>query len=103
MGYYTEKEPSAEHSFIERVSHALDLDPYSLAKATGVDYNDILTIWNAQRGELVALDSDIMWTQIADYVDKRIGYLMAVREEFQRKLLDDRAKRAVQHARVLNR
>ncbi len=103
MGYYTGKEPSVDQSFIERVANALDLDPFALAKVTGVDYADIEAIWPKSRGETVALDSDIMWTQIAEYVDKRIGQLVAVREEFNRKLLADRAKRAVQHARVKNR
>lgn len=94
MGIRTGKEPGADDSFLWRICHALDEPPRMLAKNAGVEYRDLHPLLEGQRGMLAELDRDEAWIKISEYVARKTGLLLAVREELNRKLQADRTKRA---------
>lgn len=93
MGLRTGKGPTVSDSFLWRICHALDEPPRMLAKNAGVEYKDLLPLLDGQRGMLVELDRDEVWWKISEYVSRKTGMLLAIREELNRKLQADRTKR----------
>lgn len=90
-------------AFLARILEALDCDLSWLAQEAHVKYDEVLAMHHGTRMQLVAVDQDPAWMAIAAYVDKRIGLLLAVRTELQRKLDLDRLERAAQRKRILER
>lgn len=99
MGLRTGRGPTASDSFLWRICHALDEPPRMLAKNIGVDYKDLLPLLDGQRGALAELDRDEVWFKINEYVSKKTGLLLAIREELNRKLQADRTKRTTRLTR----
>lgn len=93
MGVRTGKEPKVTDSFLWRICHALDEPPRMLAKNAGVDYKELLPLLDGQRSMLVDIDRDEVWWRISEYVSRKMGSLMAIREELNRALQADRVKR----------
>lgn len=89
--------------FLQRVLEALDCDIAYLAKELGIPYQDLLDIWKGSRLKIIAVDQDAAWVKIADYVDLRIGAMLSVREELQRKLNLERKQRAIHRLRIERR
>jgi len=65
-----------------------------LAASIGVPYAELEPLLDA-RHLLAEIDRDETWWMIAEYVDKRLGEMMAIRLELSRALQRDRTKRAL--------
>lgn len=94
MGNRTGKEPSAEDTFLWRILHALDEHPYELAKNIGVRHKDIKAMLG-DRQTLADIDRDETWWLISEYVNRKLGSLLAVKAELNKALQSDRARRAL--------
>lgn len=81
-----------------RVCKALDEPPRMLANNIGVPYGDIEPLLSPTTYLLADMDKDETWWLIYEYVGKRMGELMAARNEMDKKLQRDRSRRAVRHA-----
>jgi hypothetical protein len=55
------------------------------------------------RGQIAAVDQDEIWVVFADYIDARMGQMVSVREELQRKMSTERKKRLVNRMRIARR
>lgn len=88
---------------VRRILDTLDWLPMEASERLGVPVSDIIALMKGTCKQLVPLDQDEVWVKLADHVDRRIGALLAVRSELQRKLNVDRAERAAQRLRTLNR
>lgn len=99
MGYRTGKEPSKSDSFLLRICHALDLTPVQLANAIEVNYLEELAPLLKKRNHV---DRDDVWWKINDYVSLRLGYMMSIKEELNRAMHRDRARRIVRIKRMQN-
>lgn len=77
-----------------RICKALDEPPKLLAKNIGVPYAELHPLLDPLH-LLVELDRDETWWLISQYVDKRIGVLLAARAELNKALQKDRSRRAV--------
>lgn len=97
MSRRTGSPPSVEDTFLWRICKALDEPPRMLALNIGVDYSDLATMLDA-RHLLAEIDRDEVWWKIAEYADRRLGEIMAVRHELNVALQKDRSKRAVRLA-----
>lgn len=93
MGLRTRKDPDVNDSFLWRICHALDEPPRMLAKNIGVEYKELLPLLQGQRGALAEVDRDEVWWKISEYVSRKTGMLLAIREELNRALQADRVKR----------
>jgi plasmid maintenance system antidote protein VapI len=96
------KNPTADDTFLERICIALDMPPRMLAHAIGVEYAELEPLLDA-RHKLVEIDRDEVWWKLAEYVNVRLGTLMAIRHELDKALQRDRASRAVRIARQRQR
>ena len=54
---------------------------------------------NASKSKSEPVDFSDVWLRVAALVDERIGLLLSVREELNRKLYDDRKRRVAERAR----
>lgn len=93
----TGKAPSVDDTFLQRICHALDVTPRMLAADIDVPYGEVEPLLD-ERHLLVEMDRDETWWKISQYVDVRLGELMAVRAELAKSLQKDRASRAVRIA-----
>jgi hypothetical protein len=89
--------------FFQRLLSALGETPEGIAAGMGVSVNQLLTRYNVARNELAQVDHDPFWITLAEYVDKRMGEVLSVREELQRKLAADRKARLAERLRVETR
>lgn len=96
MGARTGKEPSVEDSFLWRICHALDETPRVLARNIGVPYKDLEPLL---KGPRVDIDRDEVWWLIDEHVARKLGALLAIRQEMNRALQDDRVRRAARMER----
>lgn len=94
--------PTSSDSFLWRVCKALDEPPRMLAANIGVPYEELEPLLY-DRHKLAELDRDEVWWKIAEYADKRMGLIMAIRVELNKALQRDRAKRAVRVASMRTR
>lgn len=94
--------PKADDSFLWRICKALDEPPRVLASNIGVRYEELAPLLDA-RHKLAELDRDEVWWKIAEYTDRRLGMIMAVREELNRTLQKQRSQRAVRVAMMRQR
>lgn len=83
---------SESGKFFKRVCTALDIPVDMLVKRLNVTKRELATLESAERHHLAPVYSDPMWPTLYDYVSKRLGALLAVREELNRKLANDRRK-----------
>lgn len=103
MGIRTRKDPEVTDSFLWRICHALDEPPRMLAKNAGVDYKDLEPLLVGNRARLAEVDRDATWWAISEYVTKKLGLLMGVKEELNRALQSERVKRATKIERYKKR
>ena len=96
------RQPTPNDTFLVRICYALQESPRQLAISIGVEYAELEPLLD-ERYMLVELDRDEVWWKLSEYVDKRLGTVMAVRSELQRYLQKDRARRAVRIERHLGR
>lgn len=68
-----------------------------LAANIGVPYGELAPLLDA-RHLLAEIDRDEVWWLIGEYTDRRLGDLLAVRQELNMALQRDRSKRAVRIA-----
>lgn len=73
-----------------------------LAANIGVDYDELAPLLDA-RHKLAEIDRDEVWWKIGEYVDRRIGTMLAIRSELNKALQHDRQKRAVRIAAMAQR
>lgn len=90
----TGKRPTTDDTFLWRICHALDVPPRMLAAEINVPYSEIHPLLD-ERHLLVEIDRDETWWKIAEYVDRRVGELMAARMELSKALQRDRTRRAL--------
>lgn len=90
-------------TFVGRICAAVGKPRADLAKLLGVKESDLARLAKTERKELAGMDEDPMWTRLAEYVDKRIGLLLAVREELNRKLAEDRQKKLARRIAIVGR
>lgn len=78
------------HVFTKRVCDALDMDARQLANILGLDVRRLVKYKPLERGALMAVESNdtITWSRLAMYLNFRLGTLLGLREELQRKLRD---------------
>jgi hypothetical protein len=86
--------PTAADTFLWRICKALDEPPRMLASNLGVPYSDLEPLLD-HRHLLAEIDRDEVWWKIGEYVDQKLGDLMAVRTELNRALQRDRSRRVV--------
>lgn len=99
MGQRTGQDVKANQSFLVRVCNALDEPPRMLAKNIGVEYDELKPLLTGSRGQLVDFDkTDVLW-KVYDYVSMRMGMMLAIREELDRKLQADRSNMAARMER----
>lgn len=98
MGSKSGGEPDIKDSFLQRICHALDETPIMLANNLGIPYKEIEPLLD-QRHLLAEIDRDEVWWLILDYTSKRLGHIMAVRTELNKRLQHDRKKRLLRHDR----
>ena len=91
-----------DDDFLTRLQVALELTPRQLAKALDIPFRDVLDR-HGKRGSLSEVDADPFWILLSQYVDRKIGEYIGVREELQRKLSVERRRRAEQRRRVTER
>jgi len=89
--------------FLERVLYALEVDEVALAALLGVRVKEIRKLETLDRGTLIEINRDIIWTILSDHVDERIGKLISIREEMSRKLSGDRKRQITQRLRIKGR
>lgn len=97
MARRTVTPPTADDTFLWRICKALDEPPRMLASNIGVSYDELAPLLDA-RHHLAEIDRDEVWWKIAEYADRRLGEIMAVRHELNVALQKDRSKRAVRLA-----
>lgn len=88
-----------DETFLQRICIALEVTPRGLARKLGVPYKEIEPLLSP-RHMLAEIDRDPTWWKIAEYVDKRMAMHMAVKNELNKALQQDRTKRAARLARV---
>lgn len=103
MGLRTGKEPEVSDSFMWRICHALDEPPRMLAKNAGVEFKDLAPLLEGRRGLLAEVDRDHVWWAVSDYVNKKLGLMLGIKEELNRALQSERVKRATKLERYRNR
>lgn len=89
--------PKVTDTFLWRVCKALDEPPRMLASNIGVSYDELAPLLD-QRHQLAEIDRDEVWWKVAEYADRRLGEIMAIRGELSKALQRDRSKRAVRIA-----
>lgn len=89
--------PNADDTFLWRICKALDEPPRVLAANIGVPYSELKPLL-APRHELAEMDRDEVWWRLSEYVNQRLGLMMAIRSELNKALQRDRANRAVRIA-----
>jgi|SRR5688572_15084910 len=89
--------------FLHRLIEAMDSDPYSFAHQFDIPYADVLALWKGTRGQVERVCDSEIFTTMRTHVDDRIGKLMGVREELNRKAAQDDKKRLADRARIANR
>lgn len=85
--------PKASDTFLWRICKALDEPPRMLAHNIGVDFSELRPLLD-ERWRVAEIDRDEVWWKIAEYTDRRIGEMLAIRVEVQRALQRDRSARA---------
>lgn len=80
-----------ERTFLRRVIKGLNFPSRAaLARYLQVKDNDLAALEKLERGQLSESTIDPLWDDLAQLVDRRIGELLAVREELTIKLAADR-------------
>lgn len=102
MGSKTGKDPEQTDTPLWRICHALDETPKTLARNINVAYSELRPLL-AEQHQVVDLDRDEVWWLIAEYVDKRTGQMMAIRDDLSRRLQRTRSKRLLRHAKLASR
>lgn len=93
---------TSSDTFLWRICKALDEPPRMLAANIGVDYADLEPLLDP-RHMLAEIDRDEVWWKLSEYVDRRLGLILAVRTELTKALHKDRAKRAARIAQLVAR
>lgn len=92
---------ASERTFLRRVINGLGFPSRAaLAKYLNVKDHELAALEKLERGRLSDSTVDPMWHDLAALVDRRIGELMAVREELNRKLAADRQNQLLRHAAI---
>lgn len=88
------KEPSAysNETFLSRICLALNVSPKQLAKELEVPFADVKPFLD-QRHVLAEMHNDEFWWKLSEHVSRRLGSLMAIRQELQKAVQHDRARR----------
>ena len=94
--------PKAGDTFLWRICKALDEPPRMLAANLGVPYSELAPLLD-ERHLLAEIDRDETWWILSEYVSKRLGLMLAIRSELDKALQQDRSKRAVRIAAMLDR
>ena len=89
--------PCVADTFLWRICKALDEPPRMLAANIGVPYDELAPLLDA-RHRLAEIDRDEVWWKIGEYADRRLGDILAIRQELNTALQRDRSKRAVRIA-----
>lgn len=98
MAGRTGRGPKQSDTFLWRICHALDEPPRMLAHNLGLPYGEIEPLLD-ERYKLIEVDRDETWWRINEYVDKRLGEIMAIKTELNRALQRDRKKRVLRQER----
>lgn len=85
------------------MAEALDVSTMELARRLGVHKREADRVSNADKSSLVDVDQIELFGKMHAYASKRIAMLMAIREEIDAKLYDDRVRRAANRGRIRNR
>lgn len=91
--------PTVNDSFFVRICNALGVPPRVLAKDIGVKYAEIKPLLTGSAGELVDVDRDEVWLRLYEHVSAKMGMLIAIRHELDKKLQTDRKKRLLRTER----
>lgn len=93
---------TANDTFLWRICKALGEEPEELARRLGVPFAEVKPLLDPLH-RLAELDRDEVWWKLFEYVDKRLGLILAVRTELNKALQKDRTKRAVRIAAMVDR
>lgn len=88
--------------FLTRIQVALELTPKQLANVLDIPLREVLDR-HGPRGSLSEIDTDPFWLALSEYVDRKIGAYIGIREELQRKQRIERRQRAERRLRVTQR
>lgn len=99
MGQRTGKKPTADDSFVWRICHALDIMPAELAYELGVTVEDVYAVLDLPLQDIAESEHDTVLWALSEYVAAKLGYLMAVKHQLDRKLQKERAVRVDRMAR----
>jgi hypothetical protein len=90
-------------NFLQRILDALDMTAEQAASRFAFALGDLQQMRHGTRGQIAAVDQDEIWVVFADYIDARMGQMVSVREELQRKMSTERKKRLVNRMRIARR
>jgi hypothetical protein len=82
----------SDDDFLVNILRALDMTALELAGAVGLTRDGLLQRYGSRRA-MSDYDTDDFWPTLSELINTRIGGLMAVKEELDRKLRQDRRKR----------
>lgn len=98
----TGKRPSVDQPFLERICHALDEPPRVLARNAGIEYKELAAIMTP-RYLVAEIDRSDTWQAIAEYADKRLADMLAVRQELNKLTQSHKTQRAMRLTKQLTR
>lgn len=101
---WTGAPPDGSAPLFQRVAYALNVNEDGLADMFGLPVEDVKRYWKLKtKSHLPAMDQDELWSDIYDHVCRHIALSMALREELQRKLAEDRKRRLARRAAIKDR
>lgn len=89
--------------FMDQVLQALDMPAARLATRLNTTKGAVIALIEADSRDEYDFVENPAWSELARYVNERLGALMAVREELQRKAVLDVDRRMRQRERMANR
>lgn len=88
---------------VDRIQAATRLTSEGLAQAIGTTRPTLEKLKGKNRGELVGVNRDPLWTALDAFVAEQIAAMLAIREELAQKLDRDRRRQMIERLRVERR
>lgn len=81
-----------------RMAQAFNLSFRELGSIIGLSRQEVLRAITAEGSNLIDYNSDPMWEILCSYVDQRVGEILAIRAELERKRQKDNQRKLIERA-----